>query len=110
MITATKARWKRGTFTFPCHANDSTMAFPGWRYRNVILFKQGCRSWDAWSIVHAPTMLGLGARWSRLRDAKAAVEAIDGEIGLTLLDDHESWDPETRAAIVAAIRRHREFA
>jgi hypothetical protein len=69
------------------------MEFPGWRYKNVILFKQSWRMSGAWSIVHAPTMLGLGARWSRLRDAKAAVEAIDGEIGLALLDEHESWDP-----------------
>jgi hypothetical protein len=86
------------------------MEFPGLQWKNVILFKQGQHSWDAWSVVHAPTMLGLGARWSRLRDAKAAVEAMDAEFGLALLDEHESWEPETRNAIVATIRRLREFA
>jgi hypothetical protein len=109
VIAATKAQWKRGTFMFPCHSTDSTMEFPGWRYRNVILFKQQWRA-SCWTMLHAPTMLGLGARWSRLRDAKAAVEAMDAEFGLSLLDEHESWDTETRGAIVAAIRRLREFA
>jgi hypothetical protein len=109
-MIAAKARWKRGTFTFPCHAGDATMEHPGWRYRNVILFKQQWCSRGSWSMLHAPTMLGLGARWSRLRDAKAAVEAMDAEFGLPLLDEHESWDMETRVAIVATIRRHREFA
>jgi hypothetical protein len=86
------------------------MEFPGWRYRNVILFKESWRSLGAWSIVHAPTMLGLGARWTRLRDAKAAVEAMDAEFGLSLLDEHESWDTETRYTIRDTIRRLREFA
>jgi hypothetical protein len=110
VIAATKARWTRGTFTFPCHGNDPAMACPCWQWKNVILFRQAWRTRGAWSIVHAPTMLGLGARWSRLRDAKAAVEAMDAEFGLPLLDEHETWDPETRGAIVATIRRHREFA
>jgi hypothetical protein len=109
MIAAAKARWTRETFTFPCHAHDPTMEFPGWRYRNVILFKQQWRS-SCWTMLHAPTMLGLGARWSRLRDAKAAVEAMDAEFGLALLDEHESWDTETRHTIRDTIRRLREFA
>jgi hypothetical protein len=110
MIAAAKARWKRGTFTFPCHANDATMECPCWRWKNVIIFKRQWRSSGSWSLLHAPTKLGLAASWSRLRDAKAAVEAMDAEFGLDLLDYYESWDSKTHSTIVSAVRRHREYA
>jgi hypothetical protein len=116
MIAATKARWTRGTFMFPCHQESQRQdrevlaEFPGYRWKNIILFKQQWCAGGAWTIIHAPTMLGLGARWSKLKDAKAAVEAMDAEFGLPLLDEHESWDSETRGAIRATIRRLREFA
>jgi hypothetical protein len=106
LIAATKARWTRGTFI---HTGIGKDPIPCYRWKNVLLFKQEYLA-SCWMVFHAPTMLGLGARWSRLRDAKAAVEAMDAEFGLDLLDEHESWDTETRHTIRDTIRRLREFA
>lgn len=99
--------WKKANFQISSSPEPETTHYldvKGWQFGNI-----GLHQSNGWTMTHVPSGLGFPAKWTKIKDAKAGVEAIHAEFDLTLVDRWETMSKRKKAAITKLINTHREF-
>lgn len=99
--------WEKAHFLISSSPDPETTEFldvSGWQFGNI-----GLHQSQGWSMTHIPSGLAFPARWTKIKDAKAGVEAIHEEFDLTLIDQWKTLSKRKQAMIQRLINTHREF-